>query len=38
MARYSREELGGAHQEAATQALNRMSTEITQAQKITPRI
>jgi len=37
MARYSREEMGGVHQEAAVQALNRMSSEIAQLQAIAPR-
>ncbi len=37
MARYSREEMGGVHQEAAVQALNRMSAEINQLQAIAPR-
>ena len=37
MARYSREEMGGVHQEAAVQALNRMSAEISQLQTITAR-
>jgi hypothetical protein len=37
IARYSREEMGGMHQEAAVQALNRMSAEINQLQAIAPR-
>jgi hypothetical protein len=37
IARYSREEMGGMHQEAAVQALNRMSSEINQLQTIAPR-
>jgi len=37
MARYSREEMGGVHQEAAVQALDRMSVEINQLQAIAPR-
>jgi hypothetical protein len=37
MARYSREEMGSQHQDVAAQALNRMSGEIAQIQKVPPR-